>query len=192
MKALLIAVLALPVVGAVTAAPVTYNIDPNHTYPSFEVDHMGGMSVWRGKFRRTSGTVILDTEGKTGSVNIAVDAGSIDFGLDSLSAHVKSAAMLDVAKYPTATYTGKLAKFVRGAPTQVDGQFTLHGIARPLKLTIRSFKCAVNPIHKTQTCGADATGSFNRDDYGVDFGKTMGFRMPVVLQIQVEAAKVTE
>ena len=57
--------------------------------------------------------------------------------------------------------------------------------------SIRSFKCAVNPIHKTQTCGADATGTFNRDDYGVDFGKTMGFRMPVVLEIQVEAAKVT-
>lgn len=189
MKALLIALLVLPAAATVGAAPVTYTIDPNHTYPSFEVDHMGGMSVWRGKFRHSSGTVILDTEGHAGSVNIAVDAASIDFGLDALSAHVKSAVMLDVTRYPTATYTGKLAKFVHGAPTQVDGELTLHGITRPLKLTIRSFKCAVNPIRKTQTCGADAAGTFNRDDYGIDFGKSMGFRMPVVLAIQVEAAR---
>ena len=46
--------------GAVSAAPVKYNIDPNHTYPSFTADHMGGLSNWRGKINSSSGTVTLD------------------------------------------------------------------------------------------------------------------------------------
>jgi polyisoprenoid-binding protein YceI len=188
-KCILIAMIGALLAATANAAPVTYAIDPNHTFPSFETDHMGGMSVWRGKFRSTSGNVILDAAAQTGTVNIVVDASSIDFGLDKLNEHVKSAAMLDATKYPTATYIGKLTKFVEGAPTQVDGELTLHGITKPLTLTIRSFKCAINPIHKTETCGADAAGMFNRDDYGIDFGKAMGFKMPVALAIQVEAAK---
>ena len=44
------------VAAAAFAAPVTYNVDPEHTYPSFEADHFGGMSVWRGKFNQNNGT----------------------------------------------------------------------------------------------------------------------------------------
>ena len=45
------------VAGTAVATPVTYNIDPTHTYPSFEADHMGGQSIWRGKFNKTTGKV---------------------------------------------------------------------------------------------------------------------------------------
>src|ERR1700732_4782238 len=51
------------------AAPVLYNIDPNHTYPSFEADHMGGLSVWRGKFKQSSGTITLDIVAHSGARN---------------------------------------------------------------------------------------------------------------------------
>src|ERR1017187_10378880 len=50
-----------------TAAPATYNVDPDHTHPSFEVDHFGGLSTWRGLFKKTTGTVVLDTKAMTGS-----------------------------------------------------------------------------------------------------------------------------
>jgi polyisoprenoid-binding protein YceI len=168
---------------------VTFKIDPNHTYPSFEADHMGGMSVWRGKFRTTSGTVTLDAEAHSGDVDITIDTASIDFGLERMETHAKSAELFDVEKYPTATYKGKLTKFENGAPTEVTGDFTLHGVTRPLTLTIRSFKCQMNPMSKKLTCGADAAASFNRDDYGIDYGKAFGFNMAVKLAIQVEAAK---
>ena len=71
-KHLLAALLALPA-AAVIAAPTTYQIEPTHTYPSFEADHMGGLSVWRGKFNKTSGSVTFDKAGQQGTVDITVD-----------------------------------------------------------------------------------------------------------------------
>lgn len=175
--------------GAAGAATVTYNIDPTHTYPSFEADHMGGLSVWRGKFRSSSGTVKLDEAARSGEVEITVDAASIDFGYAKLDEHAKSADMFDVAKFPTATYKGKLSKFKHGAPTAVEGELTLHGVTKPVMLMINSFKCQPNPMTKKQTCGADASAMLNRADFGIDYGKTYGFNMGVKLAIQVEAIK---
>ena len=175
--------------GAVLAEPVTYQIDPDHTYPSFETDHFGGMSVWRGKFDKTSGTIMLDKEKGTGTVDITVDTSSIDFGHPKLNEHTKSAEMLDVAKYPTATYKGTLTGFKNGVPTAVDGQFTLHGVTHPLKLTINQFKCMTYPMDKKEHCGADASATFNRADYGISFGDKYGFKMDVKLAIQVEGVR---
>src|SRR5688572_4742360 len=177
--------------SVVVAAPVTYNVDPEHTYPSFEADHFGGVSVWRGKFNQNSGTIVLDREAKTGTVDIKIDTASVDVGHDKLATHLKSseAGMLDVAKFPTATYKGTLAKFKDGAPTEVQGELTLHGVTKPVTLTIRSFKCMPHPMNKKEFCGADVAGTFNREDFGISFGKSFGFKMDVKLAIQVEALK---
>ncbi|MBS0580431.1 MAG: polyisoprenoid-binding protein [Proteobacteria bacterium] len=189
MKIVLPAALLTLAAGAALAEPVTYQIDPNHTYPSFEGDHMGGLSVWRGKFDKSSGTVVLDKEKGTGTVEVTVDTTSIDFGMPKLNEHAQSADMFDVAKYPTATYKGTLVNFKNGAPTQVQGQFTLHGVTHPLTLTINSFKCMPHPLTKKEVCGADASGSFQRSDYGMTFGDKYGFKMDVKLNIQVEALR---
>jgi len=146
-NALPVAMLAL-MTGAAIAAPVKYNVDPNHTYPSFEADHFGGLSVWRGKFDKSSGTIVVDKDKGSGTVEITIDAASIDFGHTKLNDHAKSAEMFDVAKFPTATYKGTLAKFKDGAPTEVEGELTLHGVTKPVKLTINQFKCMVNPMSK--------------------------------------------
>ena len=172
-----------------TAAPTTYNVDPDHTHPSFEVDHFGGLSTWRGNFKKTSGKVALDPAAKTGSVDITIDAASIDFAHDKLNEHVSSAEMLDVAKYPTATYKGTLGGFANGAPTTVTGDLTLHGVTKPVALKITSFKCIQHPMLKKEVCGADASGTFSRADFGVNYGDKYGFKQDVLLRIQVEAVK---
>jgi polyisoprenoid-binding protein YceI len=187
-NALPVAMLAL-MAGAAIAAPVTYNLDPNHTYPSFEADHFGGLSTWRGKFDKSSGTVVFDKEKAAGTVDITIDTSSIDFGHAKLNEHARSAEIFDVAKFPTATYKGTLAKFKDGAPTEVDGEFTLHGVTKPLKLTINQFKCMVNPMSKKEVCGADASATLNRSDFGVNFGDKFGFKQEVKLQIQVEGIR---
>ena len=190
MKTIVTALIALGC-GAALAAPSTYKIDPAHTYPSFEADHMGGLSVWRGKFNKSEGTVELDRAAHTGSVDITIDTTSIDFGMDKMNDHAKTADMFDVAKYPTATYKGKISKFKGDVPTEVKGEFTLHGVTKPLTLTLRSFSCRppMMPMMPTEKCGADAVTHFNRADFGMDFGKQMNFNMDVKLSIQVEAAK---
>ena len=173
--------------GAATAAPVKYNIDPNHTYPSFEADHFGGLSVWRGKFNKSSGTVMLDKAAGTGTVDITVDMKSADFGQDELNKGAQGKDLFESNLYPQARYTGKLAGFVNGAPTRVVGQLSLHGVTRPLDLKINSFKCMPHPMFKREVCGADALATFKRDAFGMAAGKDYGFKMDVTLRIQVEA-----
>ena len=172
---------------AALAAPTTYQIEPTHTYPSFEADHMGGLSVWRGKFNKTSGSVTFDKAGQQGTVDITVDIDSIDYGFDLMNTKAKSEELFDAAKYPTATYKGKLAGFKKGMPTKVMGDLTLRGITKPVQLNILSFKCMPHPMVKREVCGADAMATFKRDDFGMAAGKDWGFKMDVTLRIQVEA-----
>ncbi|HVY63347.1 MAG TPA: YceI family protein [Gammaproteobacteria bacterium] len=172
--------------GAALAAPATYNIDPAHTYPTFEADHMG-ISFWRGKINSSSGKVTLDKAAGTGTVDVTMDMKSIDFGHQGLNDHAQTPDLFDTAKFPTATFTGKLVKFRDGAPTAVEGTLTLHGVTKPVTLTIDKFVCKEHPMMKREVCGADATAQINREDFGISFGKQMGFNMGVTLRISVEA-----
>ena len=172
--------------GAASAAPTTYLIDPTHTYPSFEADHMG-ISVWRGKMTKNTGTVVLDKEAGSGTVEITIDLASIDFGLPTLNTWATGKDFFNVEKSPSATYRGTLAKFVNGSPTQLNGTLTLNGKTQPVNLAIHRFKCVPHPMLKRELCGADASGSFNRDAFGLSAGKDYGFNMDVALRIQVEA-----
>lgn len=173
--------------GAASAATVTYKIDPDHTFPSFEADHLGGLSVWRGKFNRTSGTVTLEKAAGSGTVDVNIDMSSADFGLDKLNEAAQGKELFETKKYPQATYTGRLADFRDGKPTRAVGKLTLHGVTRPVELQIKSFKCMPHPMLKREVCGADALAAIQRDSFGMDAGKDYGFDMGVTLRIQVEA-----
>lgn len=181
--------------GRAGADPAVYTVDPSHTHPLVEVDHFDGLSVWRGLFRTSRGTVTLDRDKSAGSVEIVIETGSIDFGLDKLNQIVIGEKVgdwngLDVGHFPTAGYRGTLGGFVNGAPTSVTGELTLHGVTRPVTLRINTFKCIPrHPISGKEVCGADASGSFNRADFGVNAGMQYGFRQDVTLRIQIEAIR---
>ena len=165
----------------------SYNIEPTHTYPSFEADHMG-ISVWRGKFTKTSGKVVLDRAAKTGTVDITIDASSLDFGFEDMNKHAKSKDMFNVAQFPTATYKGTSMKFDGETPVSVQGELTLLGVTKPVTLTINKFKCIIHPFFKKEVCGADASTEFKRTDFGLNYG-TPRFAPEVKLAIQIEAIK---
>lgn len=188
-KPVFLAAMLAAFASVAAAAPATYRIDPDHTYPSFEADHLGGLSRWRGKFNHTSGMVTLDKSAGTGSVDITVDMNSADFGNDSLNKMAQGDALFETAKYRTATYRGRLAGFRDGKPTRVDGQLTLHGVTKPVELKIDTFKCMPHPALKREVCGADALATIQRDQFGISAGKDYGFDMGVVLRIQIEAIR---
>ncbi|WP_457421652.1 YceI family protein [Roseateles sp. P5_E7] len=165
------------------AAPVTYDIDPTHTYPSFEADHMG-LSVWRGKLNKSSGSIVYDKANGSGSVDVQMDLASIDFGLDALNAWARGKDFFNVEKNPSAAFKGR---FEGSLPAKLVGELTLNGRTKPVTLVINQLKCIPHPLHKRELCGADASGSFNRDDFGLGAGKDWGFKMEVQLRIQVEA-----
>ena len=189
--------LFVAILGALVAAvsfnalaeEVTYQLDPNHTYPSFEADHFGGISTWRGKFDKSSGTVSIDRAAKTGTLDATIDMTSVAIGNDKLDGELKSAQFFDTDKFPTATYKGTSMKFKGDVPTQVQGELTLHGVTKPVTLTIQSFKCFTHPMLKKEVCGTEATATFDRADFGIDYGKAYGFSMKTVLNIQAEGVR---
>jgi polyisoprenoid-binding protein YceI len=189
---LMIAVAGALVAGAsfsAMAAEVTYQLDPNHTSPSFEADHFGGVSIWRGKFTKSSGTVTLDREAKTGTLNATIDMTSVDIGNAKLDEELKSPQFFDTAKFPTATYKGTAVKFNGDTPVEVTGELTLHGVTKPVTLKIESFKCFTHPMLKKEVCGTESTATFDRADFGIDYGKAYGFSMKTVLHIQAEGVR---
>jgi polyisoprenoid-binding protein YceI len=186
-KQLIIALLASGITATAFAAVDSYTIDPGHTYPSFEADHMG-LSVLRGKYTKTSGSVTLDRAAKTGTLDIKIDADSLDFGNEKLNKHAKSPDMFDVAKFGDVTYKSKSVTFKGDVPISIEGDLTLHGVTKPVTLNINKFKCIEHPMLKKEVCGADASATFNRGDFGISFGLPR-FAPEVKLAIEVEAIK---
>lgn len=188
-KSLLAASLLLAAVSA-QAAVDHYTIDPTHTYPSFQAPHIAGISFWRGKFDKSSGTVTLDREAKTGKIEITIDTASIDFGLDKMNEHARGPDFFDVAKYPTATYKSTKLIFEGDKPVAVEGELTLHGVTKPVPLKLNSFACIIHPFLKKEVCGADASAELDRTDFGISYGIPTAIPTgKVTLQIQVEALK---
>jgi polyisoprenoid-binding protein YceI len=185
---LAIAALVSGTAGLALAAGDRYQIDPTHTYPSLEFSHMG-ISVWRGKFNKTTGSISIDRAAGTGTVQVVIDTASISFGLAAMDEKARSEDFFDAARYPTATYKGTL-QFAGDQPKTVDGEITIMGVTRPVKLTINLFKCIPHPMLKKELCGADAEGELNWSEYGMKMSKWgAGEAGRVHLRIQVEALK---
>lgn len=187
LKSLIFTALAL-LLGA-AALPVNaerYILDEGHTYPSLEFSHMG-ISIWRGKFNRTTGSLDLDLEKKSGHVEVEVDAASIDFGHDEMNEHALKEDWLHTTEYPTLAYSGDLV-FEGDQLTAVDGKLTLRGVTKPLRLKVNSFNCIQHPFYQKPACGADAEAVINRAEFGMD-KYAEGEMGKVTLRIQVEALK---
>jgi polyisoprenoid-binding protein YceI len=183
---LLIATLAATLAAPVLAAD-TFSIDPGHTHPSFEISHFG-WSTQRGRFDKVSGKLTLDRAAKTGSVDVTIDVTSISTGVAKLDEHLKSEDFFNVAKYPTMTFKSKKLNFTGDKPSSVDGEITLLGVTKPLTLAISAFQCAPNQFIKKDVCGADATGTIKRTEFGMaKYAPNLGD--DVNLLINVEASK---
>ena len=170
--------------GAVSAAEEQFKVDPEHTYPSFEFSHMG-ISVWRGKFTKTSGTVTLDRAARTGGVEIRVDPASVDFGHRTMNGVAISEDWLNVERFPLMRYRGPIV-FEGDKPAAVEGDLTLLAVTKPVRLRIVSLNCITHPVFHREVCGADAEGVFNRSDFGM---KQYSQGEMIRLRIQVEAMR---
>ena len=185
--AALLATLAL-MISTSTVHAQTYNIDPGHTYPSFEADHLG-LSFWRGKFTKTTGKVVLDRGSSTGgSIEITIDASSIDFGHAKMNENARGKDMFNVEQFPIVTYKSRALKFEGEKLVAVEGDMTLLGVTKPMPLKVSHFKCMMHPMLKREVCGVDASARFDRSDYGLSYGVPR-FSPEVKLQIQAEAVR---
>lgn len=165
-----------------------YRIDSRHTFPSFEINHLG-FSTQRGRFNQTTGTVVIDTKSKTGgSIEVSIDSASIDTGLAELETHLRGDDFLAAAKFKTIDFKSTQLQFTGEQLIGVEGNLHLHGISKPVHLTIDAFHCGMNLIKLVATCGANATTTIKRSDFGVDKYVPM-IGDEVKISIQIEAIK---
>lgn len=159
--ALAVAAVALPAV-----AGDSYTIDSRHTYPVFEVNHLG-FSTQRGRFNKTAGKVVLDLAAKSGSVELSIDTASLDMGADDWNKHMKSEDFFNADKFPAMTFKSDKLIFEGDKPVAAEGSFTLLGVSKPLRVAVANFRCAPHPMNKKPTCGADITTTLKRSDFGM-------------------------
>ncbi|MDP1682008.1 MAG: YceI family protein [Burkholderiales bacterium] len=161
-----------------------YTIDPTHTFPSFEIDHLG-YSTQRGRFNSVQGKLSLDRDAKTGSVEVTIDAASIDTGLAKLEEVLRSADYFNAKQHPTLSFRGNKFRFEESRLSAVDGELTLLGVTHPVTLAITRFKCGLNLLRLRQACGADASATIKRSDYGLSKGLPfVGDEVKILIQIE--------
>ena len=179
--------LATAVSAPAFAAPETYVIDGSHTFPRFSYSHFG-LSKQLSRFDKTSGTIVLDKEAKTGPVDIVIDTTSVDTGFPVFNGHIQGADFLDTTAFPTATFKSTKVVFKGDAPTEVQGDLTIKGVTKPVTLTVTSFVAMPHPMLQKDAIGANATTVIKRTDFNAGkYAPNVGD--DVTIDIAVEAIK---
>jgi len=164
--ALTVASLAVPALAQTS----TWKADKAHSEVDFKIRHLAVSNV-NGRFSLGDATVIYNDKDITRTtVTATIDVNSISTGEPARDGHLKSADFFDVAKYPTATFVSKSISKQDGNLVMV-GDFTLHGITRSIHLLVDGpTKPVAGPDSKTHI-GFSATGTINRQDYGLTWSK---------------------
>jgi polyisoprenoid-binding protein YceI len=144
----------------------SYTIDPTHTWPMFEVNHLG-YSTQRGRFNKSSGKITLDVAAKQGSVDIIIDTESLDMGFAKWDEHMKGEEFFNVTQYPSIRFISDKLIFDGDKVVGAEGKFTLLGTTRPLTLRVEKFHCAPFPLTRKMHCGADISATISRTQFGM-------------------------
>jgi polyisoprenoid-binding protein YceI len=170
--------------AAVQAAPDTYLVDEEHTFAYYEIDHVG-FSTSRGRFDKTTGRIVLDRAARTGSVEIAIDVGSLSTGVPQLDKILKGEGFFESDKYPRMTFRSSRMRFDGDQLVAVEGELTIRDVTRPVTLSVAKFRCAMHPTYRRETCGADATAQVKRLEFGVSrFPKLLADDVKLLIQVE--------
>ena len=170
---------------AMSGQAADYTIDPKHTRVTFEINHFG-FSTFRGQFSQASGRVAYDPGAKSGSVEVSFPVASARTQDAELDQHLQTADFFDAASHPNVTFRSKAMNFEGGKLKSIDGDLTIRGKTRPVRLTVTAVNCGPHPIYKFPACGADAETKIKRSEFGVS-GYLPNIGDEVRLVISVEA-----
>jgi len=152
---------------SVSAAPETYSIDPTHSAARFGYDHLG-WTFQQHRFDQMTGKIVYDRAAKTGSVDVTIDAKSVNTGYAVFNGQIQGEELFDTAKYPTITYKSTGVKFDGDKLVSIDGDLTIKGITKPVTLTVVSFVAGPHPVQKKREgIGANAVAKIKRSDFNI-------------------------
>lgn len=186
-----LALLVLAFPASALAADETYTVDPLHTFPNFTINHLG-FSTMHGRFGTTKGSLTMDKAKHTGSVDIVIDAASVNTGYGKRDDDLRAPDFLDVVEFPEITYKSTKVTLAKdNASGKVEGKLTIKGVTRPVTLKVTDIHCGINPMDPKKQqyrCGFDATTTIKRSNFG------MGFAVPAIgdevgIALEVEAVR---
>ena len=173
---------------AVANAADTYTVDANHTHATFSFQHLG-LSTFDGKIPAAGGTVVLDPAQKTGSVEVTFNLEEIATGVGKFDDHLRGDDFFQVDKFPKATFKSNKITFQGDEPATIAGNLTIKDITKPVTLKVTSFNCvSKHPMAGVPACGANATASINRSDFGLTYGEG-AVPDEIKLVVEIEALK---
>lgn len=178
-------VLASPFALAQTS---TWTMDPNHSEIDFTVRHMGVSNI-HGRFAIKEGKILFnDADATKSTVTVTIDTTSVDTGVSGRDNDLKSDHFFDVATYPTATFVStNVAKSGNGL--SVIGNLTLHGVTKPVVLTVEGPSAPIPGMDKKPHSGYSATTTLKRTDFGVGKIPAAVVGDDIKLQIELEVVK---
>ncbi|MBC3933795.1 YceI family protein [Undibacterium sp. CY7W] len=168
-----------------------YRVDSEHTYSSFEYLHWG-LSRQSGRFDKNSGNIQIDVSQdgstKSGSIDLSIDATSVNTGSDLFDKTLRSASFFDVVSFPVIRFQSDKLLFDGEQLRQVEGQLSIKGITRPVTLQISHFHCRFMLLYLKQACGANGEATVKRSDY--DLGRYVPFVSDdITLRFSIEAIR---
>jgi polyisoprenoid-binding protein YceI len=179
--------LGLAIAGASRAEPVSYALDPTHTFVTFELRSFG-LSTLRGRFDRKQGEIVLDRAGRSGRVDITIDTTVVSTGIAPIDAALKGPDGLDSAKHPSARFTSEAFAFDGDKVASVTGRLTVRERSQSIVLKALNYGCYTNPLLKREVCGGDFEARLSRAAFGID-AAVPGIGDEVRLLVQVEAIR---
>lgn len=154
---------------AASAAPTTYSVDKTHSSVGFKIRHLVSKSA--GRFDKFSGTIVADRADLTkSSIDLTIDATSIDTDNENRDGHLKSADFFDVEKYPTITFKSSKIEKAGEDLYNVTGDFTMRGVTKSIVVPVKVLGFTDGP---GGMAGFESTFTINRKDYGVEWNKTL-------------------
>lgn len=164
--------------GLQADASDAYKVDPVHSVVLFHVTH-DTVGQFFGRFNEVAGTFLLDPDQpEQSSLQFTVRTSSVDTHNSRRDDHLRSPDFFNARQFPTATFTSTQVRRVSDREWEVTGDLNLHGVTRPVTVSITDYHAAVSPRTNKQAAGFKATFLVNRSDFGIT-------TMPVVISEQV-------
>jgi polyisoprenoid-binding protein YceI len=155
------------------AGATTYKIDSRHSSAQFAVTHLM-ISTVRGEFHAVNGTVIVDdSDVSKSSVNVTIDATTVDTREPDRDKHLRSADFFDVANHPTMTFVSTKVEPAGPEKLKVTGNLTIRGITKPVVLEVTAPKAAIKDPWGMQRTAVSGSTKINRQDFGVAWNKNL-------------------
>ena len=172
--------------SSVQAAEI-YITDPEHTFVSFSYKHLA-YSIQTSRFDRVNGTITLNDQMDGGTIDVAIETGSVSTGSDTFNKLLRSENYFNSEKFPVARFTSDKVVFNDQTITSLSGELTIKGITKPVNIEVSNFACSRNFITLKYMCGANASAKLSRSEF--DLGKYVPFvGDEISLDIVIEASK---